>query len=710
MNQLAMMLPVGEQGLAGMPQAAAAVPRGAPPDGTAFSLMLGEHLWTLPQSIGAGGDEAEGMAMPTAPASYDPQAVMQGLLAEIVNLAVDSAGGAEQLAGKLAARIRQALAELASGKPAQQQPQPASVSVDAATVETAPLAAGSPADNKDQDAADEGQQLQQLIASLLQMAKGAGPAPLTMDKEHGVPADTASSDVTAPVKAAQGIEQRATPALLAPLVRQVMQQLFAELNPAGGKGQLKLEEVATGPAQPAPVIEYSGAPEKQLSPQQPDAMIEFGNGASLPDEPAGGTRAVTREAIAAPLLGTTHTAKSPSVDWFNSQAAGRPDLQTAELKPLAQLAMPQAGLRLQSPETITQLAPQGPDQLAAPVGDLFEADIELPQAPPLKLAVSAVRSTALEAASRFDVTISDPQGGSTPVTVSMELSSIGPDRLYSGQEMQRISEAMERVLSGEKQAAVANPDRSVARPEGQPMLRGTVIPETDKQPTVNGPVRSTSPAGMPVQAAEPAEATNRGAVIPESDVADSVLPDEGKAARPDSLLSTVISRRDRGQSIPESETAVTAAGRGHAPLHPVDSIQPGGGPQLAAHPQVGQDVPQRLLQFSTPQVGTDVSGYALDEIRQQLMDKVSEFRNAGNGLYNLKLDLYPKELGRMIVNIAVRGDNVAMQVAVLNRGQRDQLQRSLDALRDSLEEDGLSVVDMRVLDISGGAGQQQAAG
>ncbi|MCB1188309.1 hypothetical protein KDL29_14185, partial [bacterium] len=367
MNQLAMMLPVGEQGLAGMPQAAAAVPRGAPPDGTAFSLMLGEHLWTLPQSIGAGGDEAEGMAMPTAPASYDPQAVMQGLLAEIVNLAVDSAGGAEQLAGKLAARIRQALAELASGKPAQQQPQPASVSVDAATVETAPLAAGSPADNKDQDAADEGQQLQQLIASLLQMAKGAGPAPLTMDKEHGVPADTASSDVTAPVKAAQGIEQRATPALLAPLVRQVMQQLFAELNPAGGKGQLKLEEVATGPAQPAPVIEYSGAPEKQLSPQQPDAMIEFGNGASLPDEPAGGTRAVTREAIAAPLLGTTHTAKSPSVDWFNSQAAGRPDLQTAELKPLAQLAMPQAGLRLQSPETITQLAPQGPDQLAAPV-------------------------------------------------------------------------------------------------------------------------------------------------------------------------------------------------------------------------------------------------------------------------------------------------------------------------------------------------------
>ena len=60
--------------------------------------------------------------------------------------------------------------------------------------------------------------------------------------------------------------------------------------------------------------------------------------------------------------------------------------------------------------------------------------------------------------------------------------------------------------------------------------------------------------------------------------------------------------------------------------------------------------------------------------------------------------------------IAVRGDNVAMQVAVLNRGQRDQLQRSLDALRDSLEEDGLSVVDMRVLDISGGAGQQQAAG
>ena len=41
---------------------------------------------------------------------------------------------------------------------------------------------------------------------------------------------------------------------------------------------------------------------------------------------------------------------------------------------------------------------------------------------------------------------------------------------------------------------------------------------------------------------------------------------------------------------------------------------------------------------------------------------------------------------------------------MLSRGQRSELQRSLDALKDSLEEDGLKVVDLRVLDLGEPAG------
>ena len=219
-------------------------------------------------------------------------------------------------------------------------------------------------------------------------------------------------------------------------------------------------------------------------------------------------------------------------------------------------------------------------------------------------------------------------------------------------------------------------------------------------------MRSTAPAHSGQHGNE-GDDSPRGSAVPETDKAEAQPAAAPAASERASLLSSVLSRRgshERGNAGPEQDLLSGVSQPRERVLHPVESGSLNLQPQLSAHPQAADNVPERLLQFSAPQVGTGISGYALDELRQQLLDKVSEFRNAGDGLYNMKLDLYPKELGRMVVNLAVRGDNVALQVAVLSRGQRSELQRSLDALKDSLEEDGLKVVDLRVLDLGEPAG------
>lgn len=126
--------------------------------------------------------------------------------------------------------------------------------------------------------------------------------------------------------------------------------------------------------------------------------------------------------------------------------------------------------------------------------------------------------------------------------------------------------------------------------------------------------------------------------------------------------------------------------------------------------------------LSTPQlmefVGTrfetaQYAGLEYLEMAQRIMERVSAARNAGNGLYNAHLDLNPPNLGKMFVNISVRGDAVALQIAVASTVPKEQLKDSLEALRQSLEEAGLYVVELQVHEISGdehGSHSQQQSG
>lgn len=125
-------------------------------------------------------------------------------------------------------------------------------------------------------------------------------------------------------------------------------------------------------------------------------------------------------------------------------------------------------------------------------------------------------------------------------------------------------------------------------------------------------------------------------------------------------------------------------------------------PQAAA-------LPAQLMQFSGREFEMrPLGGMEFRELAARLMDQAESARSAGNGTYQATLDMDPPNLGRVSVNIAVRGETVALQLAVASSAPREQLRQGLAALQQSLEAAGLKVLGMKVVtvdpDASGSAG------
>jgi hypothetical protein len=667
MNQLATLLPVPEQALAGTVQGAA-VPRGAPPDPAVFAMALGEQLWTLPASEQAGGaspltaPEADGAA---GTGSVDPAALLQDLLAEITRLAIDSAGGEEMLAGRIVSALREVLSSVSKDG------QPQEVNLPAAQqAAAAPLRASL------------GAVLQQLNSSENQPGPG-----LQQSRNPGLATDKPGN---APH---QGGTQSGQ---LAPLIIQALERVLAELQAsqpgakfsaqiavASGQGETDASKVratqATAPvgAQTQPVagkadqtnslttIGFYESGERISG--KPDQLLQIGQRASSP---------------------------SPSVEWFNALGNSRSTAPPAA-----------AGTSLQvSADTL--LPPTQATQ--APAVQLVDTQLELPGSAPLQLQVQALRGSGLDPVQRIDVLLSDPTGESEDIKVSMALSTLRPERLIPAAEMQRVAATLQRVLDGTSADA---PDRSVALMD-QTAASGKSIPEAENAaPPVQSIIRSTAPS-IEQDAVVDRLREQRLGSLPEAEAA-FMAQDQSTAAE----LSRLLGRRRLEQTMPTGQDlTVTGAMVQQTLEHPVpgqsnqaQSISGIDG-QLMLHPQAVRVLPDQLLQFSAPAAGSGVSGYALDEIQQQLMERVRDLRKAGDGLYNIKLDLYPKELGRMIVNIAIRGSNVAMQMAVVNQDPRPELKRSLAELKKSLEDEGLSVVDLRVISLGDKEGRGSGSG
>jgi hypothetical protein len=111
-------------------------------------------------------------------------------------------------------------------------------------------------------------------------------------------------------------------------------------------------------------------------------------------------------------------------------------------------------------------------------------------------------------------------------------------------------------------------------------------------------------------------------------------------------------------------------------------------------------VPTQLMQFSGSRFEVmPFSGLQYLELAERVMDRVAGAKASGNGNYHARLNLNPPNLGKLVVNISVRGDSVALQLACLSNVPKEQLKDSLEALRQSREEAGLNVTELRIAEV-----------
>lgn len=87
---------------------------------------------------------------------------------------------------------------------------------------------------------------------------------------------------------------------------------------------------------------------------------------------------------------------------------------------------------------------------------------------------------------------------------------------------------------------------------------------------------------------------------------------------------------------------------------------------------------------------------------------VRPLRLGSDGAYELTLDLTPAELGRVRIDVELRGATINLTLRADNPAAREALNASLNQLRSELESAGL---DAGQLDVGGqGAGEHDATG
>jgi flagellar hook-length control protein FliK len=123
--------------------------------------------------------------------------------------------------------------------------------------------------------------------------------------------------------------------------------------------------------------------------------------------------------------------------------------------------------------------------------------------------------------------------------------------------------------------------------------------------------------------------------------------------------------------------------------------------------QTSPALPPQLLQFTSPVPQPDYSG-ALRAALGRINELVQHYKAAGEGLYNAQLELDPPALGKLFINVLVRGDNVAIQVAAVSPASREQLQAGAAQLRQGLIDSGLNVAEMRIVSLDPEDGQSGA--
>jgi flagellar hook-length control protein FliK len=279
----------------------------------------------------------------------------------------------------------------------------------------------------------------------------------------------------------------------------------------------------------------------------------------------------------------------------------------------------------------------------------------------LPIAAPALASVLQDtAATRLDV---------EPAVTLASMRGASPQRTGIMRDSQfRLSNTAEAVSSVELPAAITQTVQAAS-------AAGIVQPATQRLQSAG----LKQSAGISAQAADSAAAQLEPSVPQRAALLRSGSP------------STVVAAATTGFTALSASRTATKIANWDTPAQITTSTNSG----LA----FGQ-LPAQLMQFSGRELDVRTySGLEFRDLAGKLLEQANAARSQGDGLYRTTLDLNPPSLGRMSVNIAVRGDNVALQLAVASSVPREQLKGNLAALQQSLEEAGLNVVELKVVTV-----------
>jgi hypothetical protein len=222
-----------------------------------------------------------------------------------------------------------------------------------------------------------------------------------------------------------------------------------------------------------------------------------------------------------------------------------------------------------------------------------------------------------------------------------------------------------------------SPQRSVAVPEEAGPARRSVLPD---------PAASLRPALARTQAT-----TAEPALDVQDEPASTQQARPGRAG-PGPVLGTADSRTGAQRERP-ADAFTTLRRVGDLPEHGMEP-QPLQSLGLLAQPT---QLSPKLMPFTQPGMQFLANAPDYTALAQRVLAAADAAQAGGDGLYEAKLELNPPQLGRMLASIAVRGEQVAIQLAVASPLPRRQLEEGLAGLKRSLEESGLEVAGLRIV-------------
>jgi flagellar hook-length control protein FliK len=236
----------------------------------------------------------------------------------------------------------------------------------------------------------------------------------------------------------------------------------------------------------------------------------------------------------------------------------------------------------------------------------------------------------------------------------------------------------------------------------------TVVPHITAKPQAE--TTKLQPQVSPALSVPPSELAAAGVVIAPAQVRQAA---QIKAALKVDATRHLAKEQSTAEAeptslpVPASPPVAVHAQTGVFTLRPVSSVV-GKAPRWDAAPSANtatpgvafNALPAQLMQFSGHEFEVKpYAGMQFSELTARLLEQATAARAKGDGTYQATLDLNPPSLGRMSVNISVRGDSVALQLSVASGAPREQLASNLASLQRSLEEAGLHVVELQVVTV-----------